>query len=43
MTEHDRDDVACHLCFQDKALQDWIKEEGKKGGVCPWFWIIQTK
>jgi RES domain-containing protein len=36
MTEYDRDEAACHLCFQDKALQDWIKKEGRKGGVCPW-------
>ena len=36
MTEYDRDEAACHLCFQDKALQDWIKGEGRKGGVCPW-------
>jgi hypothetical protein len=36
MTEYDRDEAACHLCFQDKVLQDWIKEEGRKGGVCPW-------
>jgi RES domain-containing protein len=36
MAEYDRDEVACHLCFQDKALQDWIKGEGRKGGTCPW-------
>jgi RES domain-containing protein len=36
MTEYDRDEVACHLCFQDKVLQERIKEEGRKGGVCPW-------
>jgi hypothetical protein len=36
MTEYDRDEVACHLCFQDRELQDWIKEEGKKGSACPW-------
>ena len=36
MTEYDRDEAACHLCFQDRALQDWIKKEGRKGGVCPW-------
>jgi len=36
MAEYDRDEVACHLCFQDRELQDWIKAEGRKGGACPW-------
>src|SRR5262249_10880422 len=36
MAIRDRDKVACHLCFQDKVLQEWIKEEGKRGGTCPW-------
>lgn len=36
MSEYKRDEAACHLCFQNKVLQDWIKEEGRKGGVCPW-------
>ena len=25
---YDRDDVACHHCFEQKALKDWIKSEG---------------
>lgn len=36
MATYDRDEVACRLCFQDKVLQEWIKEEGEKGGTCPW-------
>ena len=35
MTAYDRDEVVCHRCFQDKALRDWIKDEGEKG-TCPW-------
>jgi hypothetical protein len=27
---YDRDDVACHHCFEQKALKDWIKSEGKE-------------
>jgi hypothetical protein len=33
---YNRDEVACHLCFQDKTLRDWIKGEGKRRGPCPW-------
>ena len=33
---YDRNDVACHLCFSDRALQDWIKHESSLRGVCPW-------
>jgi RES domain-containing protein len=36
MTKYDRDHFVCHLCFGDKTLQEWIKEEGRKGGACPW-------
>lgn len=36
MTTLDRQEVVCHLCFQDKDVQALIKEEGKRGGVCPW-------
>ena len=36
MIDYDREDVACHLCFQDKKLLQWIKEEGTRGGPCPW-------
>jgi RES domain-containing protein len=32
----DRDEVACHLCFNDKLLQAWIKEESFGRGKCPW-------
>lgn len=36
-TTHSRSrDVACHLCFQAGELQEWIKEQGRKGGTCPW-------
>jgi len=33
---YDRDDVACHNCFEQKALKDWIKSEGTERGICPW-------
>lgn len=35
MTTNNRDEVACHRCFQDKALRDWIRDEGERG-ACPW-------
>lgn len=33
---YDRGEVACHLCFNDKLLRDWIKEESFGRGKCPW-------
>jgi hypothetical protein len=33
---YDRGEVACHLCFSDKVLRDWIKEESFGRGKCPW-------
>src|SRR6516162_339415 len=34
---YDRGEVACHLCFNDQVLRDWIKEEASLGrGKCPW-------
>jgi RES domain-containing protein/NTP pyrophosphatase (non-canonical NTP hydrolase) len=33
---YDRDEVACHLCFNDNVLRDWIKEESIGRGKCPW-------
>jgi hypothetical protein len=33
---YDRGEVACHLCFNDKVLRDWIKEEALRRGKCPW-------
>lgn len=33
---YDRDEVACHLCFNDKVLRDWIKEQAIGRGKCPW-------
>jgi hypothetical protein len=32
---YDRGEVACHLCFNDKVLRDWIKEESIGRGKCP--------
>jgi RES domain-containing protein len=36
MARHSRDEVACHLCFHDKRLQDWIKAQESPRGTCPW-------
>ena len=36
MARYGRDEVACHLCFNDKMLQEWIKQEATKRGSCPW-------
>jgi hypothetical protein len=33
---YDRDEVACHLCFHDKEVRDWIKEKSFRRGKCPW-------
>jgi len=33
---YDRSEVACHLCFNDKVLRGWIKEESIGRGKCPW-------
>jgi RES domain len=33
---YDRGEVACHLCFNDKELRDWIKGESFGRGKCPW-------
>jgi hypothetical protein len=33
---YDRDEVACHLCFNDKVLHDRIKEESFGRAKCPW-------
>jgi NTP pyrophosphatase (non-canonical NTP hydrolase) len=33
---YDRGEVACHFCFNDKELCDWIKEESICRGKCPW-------
>ena len=33
---YDRGKVACHLCFNDKVLRGWIKEETIGRGKCPW-------
>jgi hypothetical protein len=33
---HHRGEVVCHLCFNDKVLRDWIKEESMGRGKCPW-------
>ena len=35
MTVYGRDEAVCHRCFQDKALCEWIGDEGRKG-TCPW-------
>ncbi len=35
MTVYGRDEGVCHRCFQDKALRDWIRDEGTRG-KCPW-------
>jgi hypothetical protein len=34
---YDRGEVACHLCFNDKVLREWIKEEAVGRGKCPWW------
>jgi NTP pyrophosphatase (non-canonical NTP hydrolase) len=36
MHPYDRGEVACHLCFNDSVLRDWIKEEAIGRGKCPW-------
>jgi RES domain-containing protein len=33
---YDRGEVACHFCFNDKVLRDWIKEESFGRAKCPW-------
>jgi RES domain-containing protein len=33
---YDRDEVTCHLCFNDKVPRDWIKGESFRRGKCPW-------
>ncbi len=35
MTISGLDEVVCHRCFQDKALRERIRDEGRKG-KCPW-------
>jgi RES domain-containing protein len=33
---YDRGEVACHFCFNDRVLRDWIKDEAIGRGKCPW-------
>src|SRR5262249_52673413 len=33
---YDRDEVACHHCFDHKPLKRWIREHATKRGLCPW-------
>ena len=33
---YDRSEVACHLCFHDRNLQAWIKDESLGRSICPW-------
>jgi RES domain-containing protein len=32
----ERSEFACHLCFDDRALRTWIKDESKRRGRCAW-------
>jgi hypothetical protein len=36
MHMYERGEVACHFCFNDTVLRDWIKEESIGRGKCPW-------
>lgn len=33
---YEQDAVACHLCFRDRTLRAWIKDESVVRGICPW-------
>ena len=33
---YDRYEVACHLCFNDKVLKEWITENAIGRAKCPW-------